>query len=506
MDLCNGVMFQSFDWYGAADGSFYRNLQNRAEELQGLGITGVWLPPPYKATSVQDVGYGVYDLFDLGEFDQKGTVRTKYGTREEFLSCVRALQEHGMEVYADVVLNHKAGADCTEVCEAIPVHPDNRLEEQGEAREIEAWTGFHFPGRKGKYSSFQWHWYHFTGVDYDQRTGQKAVFRLCGNGKDWADAVSDENGNFDYLMFADIDYSHPEVVQHVQEWADWFIRESGVDGFRMDAVKHIDAEFLQGFVAELQRRLGKRRNFYVFGEYWMPNPEDSNQFLYQTEYGMDLFDVGLHFSFYEASHQGEAYDLRQLFDRALVSTHPMQAVTFVDNHDTQPGQALTSWVAPWFKAMAYACILLRKDGYPCVFAADLDGMQGPEPDAGQGETLRKLLHLRQTVAFGDQSDYFDDPHCVGFVRHGLESESGERKKLVVVFSNSSSSEGTDSQHTLRMDLGVDQVGRVYRDAFLVQPALRVTVQEDGWAEFPVPNANLSCFVEESVYDSLVQKS
>ena len=49
------------------------------------GITDVWLPPAYKAASgKQDAGYGVYDLYDLGEFDQKGSIETKYGTKDEY--------------------------------------------------------------------------------------------------------------------------------------------------------------------------------------------------------------------------------------------------------------------------------------------------------------------------------------------------------------------------------------------------------------------------------------
>ena len=42
----------------------------------------------------------------------------------------------------------------------------------------------------------------------------------------------------------------------------------------------------------------------------------------------------------------------------------------MDNHDTQPCQSLESWVEPWFKPLAYALILLRRDGYPCVFQGD----------------------------------------------------------------------------------------------------------------------------------------
>ena len=58
--------------------------------------------------------------------------------------------------------------------------------------------------------------------------------------------------------------------------------------------------------------------------------------------------------------------------------NPLLAVTFVDNHDSQPGQALASWVADWFKPLAYALILLRRDGYPCVFYGDYFGNEDPE--------------------------------------------------------------------------------------------------------------------------------
>ena len=57
------------------------------------------------------MGYGVYDTYDLGEFDQKGSVRTKYGTRAEYEAAVRALQASGIQALADVVLNQRLGAD-----------------------------------------------------------------------------------------------------------------------------------------------------------------------------------------------------------------------------------------------------------------------------------------------------------------------------------------------------------------------------------------------------------
>lgn len=77
--------------------------------------------------------------------------------------------------------------------------------------------------------------------------------------------------------------------------------------------------------------------------------------------------------FHEAS-TNPTFDLRQIFNGSLVSEHPQKVVTFVDNHDSQPGQGLESWVKPWFKEIAYSLILLRKDGYPCVFWGDYVGI------------------------------------------------------------------------------------------------------------------------------------
>lgn len=79
-----------------------------------MGVTAVWTPPAYKGMHPDDVGYAVYDLYDLGEFNQKGSIRTKYGTKEEYLAAIEALHAEGIAVYADVVLNHKTGADETE--------------------------------------------------------------------------------------------------------------------------------------------------------------------------------------------------------------------------------------------------------------------------------------------------------------------------------------------------------------------------------------------------------
>ena len=109
----NGVMMQYFEWYLPNTGKFWIQLKDDAEHLAKIGITAVWIPPAYKGAAQDDVGYGCYDLYDLGEFDQKGTVRTKYGTKEELQQAITALHDNNSHVKLCHNVNfHKAFCIC----------------------------------------------------------------------------------------------------------------------------------------------------------------------------------------------------------------------------------------------------------------------------------------------------------------------------------------------------------------------------------------------------------
>ena len=152
-----GIMMQTFQWDLPADGTLWQTLAKKARTLSLLGVTAAWLPPAYKGSAGgMDVGYGVYDLYDLGEFDQKGSVRTKYGTRAEYLKAVRRMNLAGIQTLGDVVLNHRLGADGTETVPVTPVNPEYRPEKLGDKRPGTVYTRFTFPGRRGKYSDFVW--------------------------------------------------------------------------------------------------------------------------------------------------------------------------------------------------------------------------------------------------------------------------------------------------------------------------------------------------------------
>ena len=479
--MVNGIMLQGFEWYCSSDGNYYKEIREKIDLLKKANITSIWLPPATKGGSAEDVGYGVYDLFDLGEFDQKGTVRTKYGTKDELLALIDALKQANILVISDVVLNHKAFADDVEVFKVVEVDQHDRTKEISEPHDIEGYTKFEFKGRNGKYSDFIWNFHHFSGVDYDQREGKQGVFRILGENKGWNLGVSNEMGNYDYLMFADIDHAHPEVKNHLIEWACWYIDQTGVQGFRLDAVKHIDHHFLKQWVKHIHEVYPE---FFFVGEYWMESLDHKEEYLAATDYHMSLFDVKLHNQFHQASVQKESFDLRTLFDGSLLRAYPQHTVTFVDNHDSQPHQSLESWVESWFKVHAYASILLQKEGYPCVFYGDLFGVQGPSEQQGHYDMIQMLSDIRVHHAYGDQQDFYQSEHTIGWMRQGDEVHP---QKLVVVLNNHADDELFVQFDKEPMPKGFHQIfGEGHHS---------IEVNENGQAKFPVMGKSVAIYLE-----------
>ena len=78
-------------------------------EIAEAGYTSLWLPPPTKGASGGfSIGYDVFDPFDLGDKDQRGTVGTRYGTKRELIHLVERAHRFGLRVYFDNIMNHRA--------------------------------------------------------------------------------------------------------------------------------------------------------------------------------------------------------------------------------------------------------------------------------------------------------------------------------------------------------------------------------------------------------------
>jgi alpha-amylase len=486
----NGVIMQYFQWYTPADGSLWRELAERAHELAQAGFTAAWIPPCSKGSGgAVDVGYGQYDLFDLGEFDQKGSVRTKYGTREELMTAIRAVQESGMQVYADVVFNHKDGADETEEVWAQEVDWNDRNRAVSGWEKILAWTKFTFPGRRPTYSEMQWRWWCFDSVSYNEATkDDKHLYRLKERG--FETEVSHEHGNYDYLLANDLDMGVERVRDELLYWGRWFVETTGVDGFRCDAVKHIRSTWFPEWLAHVREHF--QREFFSVGEYWSQDIADLREYIDVSGGCMSLFDVPLHYQFHRASRDGSGFDMRTIFDHTLVKENPRLAVPFVENHDSQPCQSLESTVEPWFKPLAYALILLRREGYPCVFYGDYYGAEYTDDKCRGGERntlcshrwmIDKFLQARRSHGYGEQEDYFDHPNSVGWTRLG---DDGHRGAMAIVMST-----GADGNKWMN----VHRPGAAFRD-LTGHFAEAVVTNQDGWGNFPCRGGKVSVWLEE----------
>ena len=209
---------------------------------------------------------------------------------------------------------------------------------------------------------------------------------------------------------------------------------------------------------------------------------------------MSIFDVSLHYNFSNASKQRNNYNLAQIFDGTLTKIDPIYAVTFVENHDSQPLQALESVVEDWFKPIAYALILLREAGYPCVFYADYYGAEYRDKGRDDNEypivmqsqkaILDLLLGARRDYAYGAQSDYLDHPNTIGWTRLG---DANHPHAMAVIASN-----GGNGDKWMKVGKAntkfVDLTGHI--DGVII-------TNDEGWGQFTCRGESVSVWVSES---------
>lgn len=479
--MSNKTILQYFEWYLPADGGFWERTARDAARLADLGITDVWLPPAYKGhKGMADVGYGVYDLYDLGEFNQKGAVPTKYGTKDQYLAAIKALQAHNIRVIGDIVLNHRMGADEYEITTGSEMKKFDRLAVIRPRKLLKVWTRFTFPGRKGKYSDFIWDKDCFNGTDWNELTRSKGIFKFRGHR--WNKKVDKEHGNYDYLMGCNVDVSLPEVREELKSWGKWYMDTTGLDAVRLDAVKHISHAFFPEWMQCIRDHLG--REVFAVGEYWHKNIDALMDYLDKCGRCMTLFDVPLHYKFHTAGNSNQYFSMRRLFEHTLVARDPDYAVTFVDNHDTQPDQALESFVEAWFKPLAYAIILLRDTGTPCVFFGDLFGI--PSHNIAPVKELKKLLLARKHFATGAQDEYFDHHNTVGWTREG---------GMAVVMTN-----GDEGWKYMRLG----KPGQVFVD-LLGNRGEEITIGSNGYGRFTVNKRSVSVWVPKEQAEALLNE-
>jgi alpha-amylase len=266
-----------------------------------------------------------------------------------------------------------------------------------------------------------------------------------------------------------------------------------VDGFRLDAIKHISSDFFLDWINDLDQHA--KHTHFVVGEYWTYDLPALSWYAANTGGRMHLFDAPLHRNFHVASISGGHYDMRRLLDGSLMQTMPLLAVTLVDNHDTQPLQSMESVVEGWFKPLAYAFILLRDQGYPCLFYADYygahykssKGNDGPEYEiwlTSHRFLIDRFLLARKHCSYGPQYDYIDHVNTIGWTRLGT---PGHPRAMAVLLSDGPA--GNKWMEVGKRNTSFRDLTGHIREA--------ITTNGDGWAEWRCPGGSVSVWIEEA---------
>lgn len=448
----NGVMMQGFYWNTPSTttaGDWWQNLGSKASELSQAGITAIWLPPAYKGGSASDCGYGVYDRYDLGEFNQKGTIATHYGTLSNLTNCITSLHSSNIQVYEDIVMNHLMFADYQENVNGNSV-----------------WTGYSYSGRNNTYSSYKWNaslmngWQGGGGVWYQWNS--------------WDFSPYDNGDAYDNLMGCEIRYNNcPSAVTETINWGQWITTKMNLDGYRLDAVKHIYTPFINNWLDNV-----KGTKFAV-GEAWLNSVSQLNDYAAVTGGRLSLFDVPLHYTFKAMSDGNGGWDMRGLQFAGFTESNGALSVSFVDNHDTDTPGALYSPVVN-LKMLAYAYILTREKGYPCVFYRDYY-------EYGLGSQIKTLIGIRKANAYGTAFEYtsVDDADLYAYSRAGDATHPG----LLLMLNDGSSSRTAAITTPFKNASLIDKTGNV---------AGTVTTDANGLGSFKVNARSYSVWVPAAV--------
>ncbi|HEY0073897.1 MAG TPA: alpha-amylase domain-containing protein [Abditibacteriaceae bacterium] len=365
-----GVMLQGFYWDVPSPGAgtsgspwWWDKMGGQAAMLRQAGFTAVWLPPVHKgAGGGYSVGYDTFDDYDLGSKDQMGTIPTRYGTREQLQKCIAMMRANGLQVYVDLVHNHRNGDDGNYNFRYVNAYgvPNSGRFQKGP-------LDFH------------------PNVPQDPHVPDD-TYQF---GRDLAPV----NGSGGYCYFG------------LRDAGEWLIKALDIQGFRLDNVKGISAQWLREFMSH-----GKMNGKFAVGEYFDGNMDALSYWIGTNMQGKaSLFDFPLYFKLKEMCDGGGFFDMSTLDHAGLAGRDPSHAVTFVENHDTDRSHPITQ-----NKLLAYAYIL-TSEGYPCVYYKDYSTDSG---SYGLKAPLDNLIWIHEKLAGGDTVQRYKSGDVFAYERTG----------------------------------------------------------------------------------------
>tara|TARA_B100000678_G_scaffold42460_1_gene31948 strand:+ start:639 stop:2465 length:1827 start_codon:yes stop_codon:yes gene_type:complete len=263
---------------GFYHGGDLKGLTRKLDYIQGLGVTAIWFAPIFKNKPVQgpegdeSAGYHGYWVTDFTQVDPH------FGTNAEFKAFVDAAHARGMKVYMDIITNHTA--DVIQYAEGEYAYRSKadypfstRFGPEGERIN---------PGFAGDDDPSPENWAKLVNPDVAYSPvipeAERAIkvpawlndpiyYHNRGNSEWWGESAV----YGDFAGLDDLATENPRVVAGMIEIFGSWIARFGVDGFRVDTVKHVNPEFWQAFVPAMLARAEAEgiEDFLIFGEVYI---------------------------------------------------------------------------------------------------------------------------------------------------------------------------------------------------------------------------------------------
>lgn len=465
------VFMQGFYWNSPPGGIWYDSLSKIAARLASAGFSAIWFPSPSKgAGGGLSMGYDPYDHFDFGEFNQKGSRETRFGSRQELTNAISSFQNVGIQVFADAVLRHMMGGEVKTAYECIPYHNGNPIVPDS------AYLIFNYPNGSGRFtknaSSFypnsQNCWVDPLFVQIDP------IFRFG----EW------------------LDHNKQSVRDSLKNWGLYLRNVLGFDGFRLDAVKAIDPAFMAYWLNN------SNMGGYAVAELWGSISEIGNWLnTVKNIHGasVSMFDFPLRYELkFMCNNTSGGYDMNNLDNAGLInsSISGFDVATFVENHDFDRigwDGSIDNGHDPVIsnKDLGYSYILFS-EGRPSVFYKDYF-------DYGFSGKIDTLIWIRQKFISGSTTKRNElNPWYVG----GSGSQIDQSRDIYV--SRRNGGNGKPQAFLVMNDHSTDWRGvwvssnhpnQVFRD--YTGRAIDKTAESDGRVELWAPPRSYAVYVPDT---------
>lgn len=437
---------------GYYHGGDLAGLISKLDYLKEMGTTAVWLTPSFKNKPVQgdgtiqgsSAGYHGYWITDFTRIDPH------MGTNAELRTLVDEAHARGMKVFFDIITNHTA--DVIGYEEGQYVYRDKTAfpyrDASGEPFDDRDYAGTNeFPALDPNVS------FPYTPVISDAEKDVKEpdwldnpiYYHNRGN-TDFQD--EDEDSQYgDFVGLDDLFTEHPVVAQGMVDiyktWTDY-----GVDGFRIDTVKHVNTGFWQKFGPEVLEYAKQNGNedFFMYGEVYSYDPAFTSK--YTTEAKLQAI---LDFPFQGAatgfaSQSQPTNNLRDFFASddyyTDADSNAYSLPTFLGNHDMgrfgffikndNPGATDEELLKR--DELGHALMYFAR-GMPVVYYGDEQGFTG----TGGDQLARQDMFPTQTDEYRDDdqigsgatpaADNFDPSHPLYKTLRELAAVRQEHKAL-----------------------------------------------------------------------------